>query len=1025
MIKVSALSTQNKDDQGAKNSQEQVNSRSARIQQLKDKTLEKSKADLPKFHVSKQGNLKSLKILSAPEEEKESAQDYQPPNKADTTYEKNLAPVFIERENITRVNIIGSILTGAWFGACAYFLFKTHFVNAVSLSTVEVGAYLSFILAPPALLWLALSNLQRRSDIEYYTALLRSELHNILFPQGEHPDKISRDIERLCQQASQLSASSQKVMKSIQTARLGLRDEIKEFEALSQKTERHIDTLSDNLSTKTEKLLKLSAEIDVRFKKIQENSEKSLLDTQKISDRLVDVSRGTEDKNNQALSRLENVEHNLTSQTSSLSVVTEEIENSASRLEDTFTVQLGHIEDVSSRIFEELHASEEKLDAQQSVSAQICERLEKQNDRLDQRQEVLSNILETRMESLGQIGDKVLGRVEGTAKQLRDQIQNISTLSGQVSAQTTKLNKDIEQQNHILETSLQTTINNMSDISAALEETINNAENHADKSENIINNINNNIKVNSEELRELSDGSINTLRSFGNQINEELARFDEICESLEKKAQKTSESIQETMLGIQPNCQEIFSKIEGVETRFEGLKDTITTLSDKNVERLEKLGQEFDLQLLNINKVTAEAITEIDHVGDGLAVSSEKIKEITSENIKYLNNARQDIEREIINFGLVGDDISVKLGDVQKAIDEKNNELSEIIAQSVVQIKDAAFELGDTARMTAEVSEEVVALITESLTHTEIQTESFHKAAQNHLRQTNTYSADISAKTEDILQRTKESLKELDKTRLSINSRHKDMETQFESVLRMAGYYSEEMSKNAKLVAQNAQDTTHSISKAGRDLKKEIGSLNVVADDVTLKIKAVQKDLGQESRDLIRVSTEVLKTNEKTSQNFAKYSHQLAKFGQDIKSSTLDLRKMMNEKEEEHFLSSARYLLESIYALTVDLTRSVDGRISEKMWKEFNSGKNDVFLKHLQKVEKYVPVAKLREKFKTDPEFRSYAKRYIAQFEKMYQQLQSIENNELLKMTIMASDTAKLYEILIKSSGQNDVIKVA
>ena len=121
-------------------------------------------------------------------------------------------------------------------------------------------------------------------------------------------------------------------------------------------------------------------------------------------------------------------------------------------------------------------------------------------------------------------------------------------------------------------------------------------------------------------------------------------------------------------------------------------------------------------------------------------------------------------------------------------------------------------------------------------------------------------------------------------------------------------------------------------------------------------------------------------------------------------------------------MSSARYLLESIYALTVDLTRALDGEISEKMWKSFNDGENDVFMRHLQKIEKHIPAAKLKDKFAKDPEFRSYAKRYMGQFEKMFRQLQSIENNELLQSAIGSSDTAKLYQMLVKSSGQKDIM---
>ncbi len=162
-------------------------------------------------------------------------------------------------------SFLGMVLTIFWGGLCAYYV-QTNMGWASLLAQQPhiLGGFLAGILAPIALLWMVLAYIQRGSDIHMYADALRAELQAMIFPSEERSEVIHKDIEALCEQAAELSTSSKAILDSIHRARVGLRNEIRDFSALSKKTEFHIDRMANGLSDRSTKLLELTNEIEAR-----------------------------------------------------------------------------------------------------------------------------------------------------------------------------------------------------------------------------------------------------------------------------------------------------------------------------------------------------------------------------------------------------------------------------------------------------------------------------------------------------------------------------------------------------------------------------------------------------------------------------------------------------------------------------------------------------------------------------------------------------------------------------------------
>jgi hypothetical protein len=121
-------------------------------------------------------------------------------------------------------------------------------------------------------------------------------------------------------------------------------------------------------------------------------------------------------------------------------------------------------------------------------------------------------------------------------------------------------------------------------------------------------------------------------------------------------------------------------------------------------------------------------------------------------------------------------------------------------------------------------------------------------------------------------------------------------------------------------------------------------------------------------------------------------------------------------------MNSAKFIVESLHSLSVDLTRMKDGEISEKTWKAFQKGDVAAFTRRLAALDNKGSIDKAREKFAKDTEFRTYIQRYIRQFEEMYAQADENDHGALLCSTIASSEIGKLYEFLISISGKKSVL---
>ena len=190
---------------------------------------------------------------------------------------------------IAYAGIVASILW--FFYSAVYFARSDMAFDPASLSGALTG-----ILTPLALFWLCFGHFARRNDVALYAQNLRAEMEGLLFPSKQHALRVNKDIQLLCQQVAEMNTNSRAALKSIQRARHGLRNEIRDFAGMAGKAEFHVDRLSDVLEKRKTDLMACIEDIQTNENILKDHAQNGLDAWRAAEQDILGISQTVEEK---------------------------------------------------------------------------------------------------------------------------------------------------------------------------------------------------------------------------------------------------------------------------------------------------------------------------------------------------------------------------------------------------------------------------------------------------------------------------------------------------------------------------------------------------------------------------------------------------------------------------------------------------------------------------------------------------------------------------------------------------------
>ncbi len=1077
------------------------------------------------------------------------------------------------------ITLAGVLLTAVWFGLCVGYVHTYIGWNALmSLQPHLLGGFMAGVMAPVALLWMAMTYIQRSSDVHMYADALRSELQAMIFPSEERSQVIHKDIEALCHQAAELSAASKAVLKSIHRARLGLRAEINDLTGMSKKAEFHIDRLTETLHERSAKLLTLTDEIDARSAEMDkrtkvniqswEDQAQSVLTraqemevslgkgalrlegaAEKVSRTAETVSSMTEAAKNiaktqqdleqgvQALAEkvsgvtgvlggsLDQVEKTvsvlmdkagglegrLSEKTTSLQGAVETLDKriasietigqeAASRMSDAMSVALSGAEALggaSRRAVEQMTraATESRLQSEEmlkELSAQI-DRLQSQgkgsgdslkailslmeNSRIqleqsmamtDRHVETLSSAVEDQLQRLRQAETDLAGKSEKIADSLmsplqtieraveraetchrqlgdtlgqrvvdlssasekavvnvntirdtmREQARDLTTLSGQVAGYSRSLTENLARHKADIEGTVKTSLSSMEALRENIETQSARLKTVTSEADKHVLQMKNNMAVNCDAIIESTQSVLSGLTSLDGKLEGRVVSLREGADTAAQAIATVTESLRTTSDGFEPIYQRAIDKAQAVTVTLEKLKSGFEITAESNLAKIKSVSVVFDEKLEDLKAGADQASKLLKSSGDYLQSRSEDIQSAAQEVSRRVTDIGRTLEQQSSDIHLASDQAVMRIEVVRKAVDAQFQDITSAVDQSLVQFKNSGDEF---SRLMAE-AKSAAAEAQSGFDRAGLKAREENILLREQAAQTTALSAkmveEANREAEKLVTASHQHMTEIKRTGETFALRAREVAEHMKSALRTSESYTSELGKQVDQVSEASAQAADKISGAVSMLSTRMDKVGHMADEVTARISVSGEKLSEESQRLALVSAKALQAAEDTSATFVRQSSALFKAAQSAAEQAEKIRAEEGRAQRQAFLASARFVIESMHSMSLDITRIMDGEIPEKSWKAYQRGDLGAFTRRLAEMGDKLPMDRLRRKFADDSEFRTYVGRFIRQFEDVYEQAAATDHGDLLAMTFGSSDIGKLYNTLCQVAGR-------
>ncbi len=111
---------------------------------------------------------------------------------------------------------------------------------------------------------------------------------------------------------------------------------------------------------------------------------------------------------------------------------------------------------------------------------------------------------------------------------------------------------------------------------------------------------------------------------------------------------------------------------------------------------------------------------------------------------------------------------------------------------------------------------------------------------------------------------------------------------------------------------------------------------------------------------------------------------------------------------------------ESLNSIAVDITRMIDHEAAVELWDRYKRGERNIFTRKLYTMQGQRAFENIRRRYRSDPKFMQTVDQYIAEFERLLDEVSRDDREQIVARTYLTSETGKVYTMLAKAAGRFD-----
>ncbi|MDD9927201.1 MAG: hypothetical protein OXR03_15360, partial [Rhodospirillaceae bacterium] len=223
----------------------------------------------------------------------------------------------------------------------------------------------------------------------------------------------------------------------------------------------------------------------------------------------------------------------------------------------------------------------------------------------------------------------------------------------------------------------------------------------------------------------------------------------------------------------------------------------------------------------------------------------------------------------------------------------------------------------------------------------------------------------------------------------------------------------EDVETVSEKATRQLRDTMSELAKQGPAMTSAASQARTTFEGVAEKVQSGSRDVLESLDEAIAKANDIGKTFDRQSARLTQASADASEQARRLAQEELVLRRDL-------FLKTARFIIEDLDSTSIDLTRILYNDVSEADWKRYVKGDRGVFTRSLLRGKQASLAARVTEKIKTNQEMRDYVVRYVDQFDRLLNEAQDSDPENLLHSTFMTADVGKLYILLCRALGREE-----
>ena len=631
-----------------------------------------------------------------------------------------------------------------------------------------------------------------------------------------------------------------------------------------------------------------------------------------------------------------------------------------------------------------------------------------------------AQIADTLHRRLGELND-ASGKARDTAEtiraDLRGQAHEMSALAGQIAGHARGVNEELAKQTGLLGSGVKDTLVQADEVRRALEAQAARLHVVADEASKSIADLEGRIAGRTVELDSAAHASLASLRAVEEALEARGRQVAAQADGASRTFQQAIDALGQASNELHPKIEHILERAQEAHGQLEAVQVNLGQVADSNLEKLHRLGVVFDERLVALRDGSNQAAGLLKDSGDHLQARAQDIERAATSASDRLYDVEHSLQGQATDIHLITDQARLRVDAMQNALNAQFHELSEATGQAMARLGDVGSVLRGNVEQLASVTDDAASRFETAGRNALAQGSQLGAAAEDILRQTLAASEKARREAETMVDAIRMLFGDLDRAGDDVSVRAREIAEQIHAVLATTRLQGDSVRRQADDAAAVTTDSANRVMQAAQALSGQLERIGASADHAAMQIVNSRDGLAAESDRLLNVSQAAMRVTEETAGTLGRQTDALSRAIAEAGTHIEKIRAGEGRVQRDAFLVAAKFIVESLHSLSLDITRSLDGEIGERTWKAYQRGDTSAFTRRLAGTEGNVSPDRVRDKFAGDAEFRNYVQRFLRQYEEIAGQAAASDHGGLLTGVFASSDIGKLYQFLCSVTG--------